>query len=47
MFAYTKFGLVRMKGSEVKRAWGGGGGGFPFERVFQIPVRIGLTAAIS
>ena len=40
VFAHTKFGLVRIQGSEVKR----GGGIRPprSERVFQIPVQIGL-----
>ena len=43
MFAHTNFGLVGMKGSGVKTR-GGGGGIRPlwFERVFEIPVRIGL-----
>ena len=42
IFAHTKFGLVRIKGSKVKR--GGGGGIRPrrSERVFEIPVRVGL-----
>ena len=41
VFAHTKFGLVQIQGSEVKR---GGGGIRPprSERVFQIPVQIGL-----
>ena len=41
LFAHTKFGLVWMKGSRVK---GGGGPNPPprSERVFQIPVQIGL-----
>ena len=34
-FAHTKFGLVRIKGSGVKR------GGFRPERVFEIPAWIG------
>ena len=41
VFAHTKFGLVRIQESEVKR----GGGIRPpprSERVFQIPVQIGL-----
>ena len=40
VFAHTKFGLVRIQGSGVKR----GGGIHPprSERVFQIPVQIGL-----
>ena len=41
LFPHTKFGLVRIQGSRVKR-----GGGFRppprSERVFQIPVQIGL-----
>ena len=42
LFAHTKFGLVRIQGSGVKR--GGGGRNPPplSERVFQIPVQIGL-----
>ena len=40
VFSYTKFGLVRMKGSRVK---GGGGRIQPRpERVFEIPAWIGL-----
>ena len=40
VFAHTKFGLVRIKGSRVKR----GAESAPprSERVFQIPVQIGL-----
>ena len=41
VFAHTKFGLVRIQGNEVKR----GGRNPPppgHERVFQIPVQIGL-----
>ena len=40
VFAHTKFGLVRIQGSEVK-----GGRNPPprSERVFQIPVQIGLS----
>ena len=43
LFAHTKFGLVRIQGSRVKR---GGGGIRPprSERVFQIPVQIGLSS---
>ena len=42
LFAHTKFGLVRIQESRVKR---GGGRNPPprSERVFQIPVQIGLT----
>ena len=42
VFVHTKFGLVRIQGSEVKR---GGGRNPPprSERVFQIPVQIGLS----
>ena len=41
LFAHTKFGLVPIQGSRVKR----GGGIRPprSERVFQIPVQIGLN----
>ena len=41
LFAHTKFSLVRIQGSRVKR----GGGIRPprSERVFQIPVQIGLN----
>ena len=41
VFAHTKFGLVRIQGSQVKR----GGRNPPprSERVFQIPVQIGLN----
>ena len=40
VFAHTKFGLVRIQGSGVKR----GSGIRPprSERVFQIPIKIGL-----
>ena len=38
VFAHTKFGLLRIQGSEVKRGEGGGWS----ERVFEIPVRVGL-----
>ena len=41
LFAHTKFGLVQIQGSGVKRA-GGGIRYLPSERVFQIPVQIGL-----
>ena len=37
VFAHTKFGLVRIQGSGVKR----GGGIWP-EQVFEIPVQIKL-----
>ena len=37
VFSHTKFGLVRIQGSGVKRS----------ERVFQIPVQIGLKPALS
>ena len=45
VFAHTKFGLVRIQGSEVKR----GGGIRPprSERVFQIPVQIGLMKVVK
>ena len=41
LFAHTKFGLVRIQGSRVKR----GAESAPprSERVFQIPVQIGLN----
>ena len=39
VIAHTKFGLVRIQGSGVKRE---GGIGPRSERVFQIPVQIGL-----
>ena len=43
VFAHTKFGLVQVKGSGVKR----GGGRIPPpsrpERVFEIPAWIGLS----
>ena len=45
VFAHTKFGLVRIQGSGVKR--GGRGRNPPSprsERVFQIPVQIGLNS---
>ena len=42
IFAHTKFDLVRIKVSGVKRG-GGGAESAPWsERVFQIPVQIGL-----
>ena len=44
VFAHTKFGLVRIQGSEVKR-----GADFApprSERVFQIPVQIGLKQCL-
>ena len=42
LFAHTKFGLIRIQGSRVKR--GRGAESAPrSERVFQIPVQIGLT----
>ena len=44
VFAHTKFGFVPTQGSEVKR--GGGIGPPRFERVFQIPVEIGLSHII-
>ena len=44
VFAHTKFVLFRIQESEVKR--GGGGGGAESvpqsERVFEIPIRVGL-----
>ena len=41
VFAHTKFGLVRIQGSEVER---GGAESAPWsERVFEIPVRVGLN----
>ena len=45
VFVHTKFGLVRIQGSEVKR----GDGIRPpprSERVFQIPVQIGLKPGL-
>ena len=42
VFAYTKFGLVRMQGSEVKREGGGGIRPPRSERVLEIPIRVGL-----
>ena len=43
MFAHTKFGLIQMKGSGVKREGGGGADSAPRpERVFEIPAWIGL-----
>ena len=42
VFAHTKFGLVRIQGSEVKR---GAESAPRSERVFQIPVQIGLKFA--
>ena len=46
VFAHTKFGLVRIQGSRVKR---GGGRNPPprSERVFQIPVQIGLSTSFT
>ena len=45
VFAFTKFGLVRIQGRRVKRRGGGGGIRPPRpERVFEIPVQIGLIA---
>ena len=42
LFAHTKFGLVRIQGSRVKG--GGAESALPqSERVFQIPVQIGLN----
>ena len=43
LFAHTKFGLVRIEGSGVKK---GGTESVPpqSERVFQIPVQIGLSS---
>ena len=45
VFAHTKFGLVRIQGNGVK---GGGAESAPpqSERVFQIPVQIGLSGVI-
>ena len=45
LFAHTKFGLVRIQGSRVK----GGAESAPprSERVFQIPVQIGLIQYIA
>ena len=40
VFAHTKFGLVWIQGSEVKR---GAESAPRSERVFQIPVQIGLN----
>ena len=40
VFAYTKFGIVRIQGSGVKR--GEAESAPRSERVFQIPVQIGL-----
>ena len=40
VFANTKFGLVRIQGSEVKR---GAESAPRSERVFEIPVRVGLS----
>ena len=46
VFAYTKFGLVRIQRSGVKK--GGGGGIRPRpERIFEIPVQIGLRFSDS
>ena len=41
VFVHTNFGLVQIQGSEVKR----GGESAPprSERVFEIPVRVGLS----
>ena len=39
VFAHTKFGLVQIQGSGVKR---GAESAPQYERVFQIPVKIGL-----
>ena len=47
VFAHSKFGLVQIQESGVKRGGGGGGGAEsvpPSERVFQIPVQVGLKA---
>ena len=45
VFVHTKFGLVRIQGNQVKR---GGGGIRPLsERVFEIPVRVGLSRQIT
>ena len=45
VFAHTKFGLVRIQGSRVKR----GAESAPprSEGVFQIPVQIGLRSLLS
>ena len=42
VFAHIKFGLVRIQGSGVKKGGGGGESAPRLERVFQIPVQIGL-----
>ena len=44
LFAHTKFGLVRIQGSRVKR---GAESAPRSERVFQIPVQIGLNNLLS
>ena len=42
VFAHTKFGLVRIQGSGVKREGAESAPPPRSERVFQIPVQIGL-----
>ena len=45
VFAHTKFGLVQIQGSKVKR---GGAESIPRpQRVFEIPVRIGLSNFVA
>ena len=43
VFAHTKFGLVRIQGSGVKRGEGAESAPPLPERVFEIPVQIGLS----
>ena len=43
-FAHTKFGLVRIQGSGVKRGGGGAESGPLVWASFSIPVQIGLKA---
>ena len=44
VFSHTKFGLVRIQGSGVKR--GAESAPLRSERVFQIPVQIGLKSLV-